>query len=98
MILLTSSDQTACQQELNEVLEEISRMTSEDNRGPLENLYRLKFPNCDKDGLYSLKQVRHAEHTWLIWLQNLHKMYSAQNFTSENAIFSNFSSRYGWKI
>ncbi|TWW80468.1 Insulin-like growth factor-binding protein 2-B [Takifugu flavidus] len=48
--------QTPCQQELNEVLEEISRMTSEDNRGPLENLYRLKFPNCDKHGLYSLKQ------------------------------------------
>lgn len=62
MILLTSSVQTACQQELNKVLEEISRMTSEDNRGPLENLYRLKFPNCDKDGFYSLKQVRHAEH------------------------------------
>lgn len=63
MILLTSPVQTACQQELNEVLEEISRMTSEDNRGPLENLYRLKFPNCDKDGLYSLKQVSHAQHT-----------------------------------
>lgn len=93
MIMLTSSVQTACQQELNEVLEEISRMTSEDNRGPLENLYRLKFPNCDKDGLYSLKQVRHAEHTWLNELQNLNKMYSAQHFSLENTIFSKFSSR-----
>ncbi|XP_029689336.1 insulin-like growth factor-binding protein 2-B [Takifugu rubripes] len=53
---LQTVPQTPCQQELNEVLEEISRMTSEDNRGPLENLYRLKFPNCDKHGLYSLKQ------------------------------------------
>lgn len=77
MILFTSSLQMACQQELNEVLEEISRMTSEDNRGPLENLYMLKFPNCDKDGSYSLKQVRHAEHRWLNQLQNLHKACSA---------------------
>uniref|UniRef100_A0A3Q4AQA5 Insulin-like growth factor binding protein 2b n=1 Tax=Mola mola TaxID=94237 RepID=A0A3Q4AQA5_MOLML len=48
--------QSACQQELNQVLVEISRMTSEDNRGPLENLYMLKFPNCDRHGLYNLKQ------------------------------------------
>lgn len=49
--------QSACQQELDRVLEEIAKMTSEDNRGPLENLYELKFPNCDKHGLYNLKQV-----------------------------------------
>lgn len=67
-------------------------MTSEDNRGLLENLYRLKFPNCDKDGLYSLKQVRHAKYTWLNRLKNVHKMYSAQH-----AIFPNSSSRNGFK-
>lgn len=49
--------QSACQQELDMVLEQISRMTSEDNRGPLESLYGLKFPNCDRQGLYNLKQV-----------------------------------------
>ncbi|XP_063744641.1 insulin-like growth factor-binding protein 2-B isoform X2 [Eleginops maclovinus] len=48
---------SACEQELERVLEEISKMTSEDNRGPLENLYGLKFPNCDRQGLYNLKQV-----------------------------------------
>lgn len=54
--------QTACQQELDKVLEEISRMTSEDNRGPLENLYGLKFPNCDKHRLYNLKQCNMSTH------------------------------------
>nr|XP_046260646.1 insulin-like growth factor-binding protein 2-B isoform X2 [Scatophagus argus] len=48
--------QSPCQQELDKVLEEISKMTSDDNRGPLENLYGLKFPNCDRHGLYNLKQ------------------------------------------
>ncbi|XP_039673929.1 insulin-like growth factor-binding protein 2-B [Perca fluviatilis] len=48
--------QSACQQELDRVLEEVSKITSEDNRGPLENLYELKFPNCDRHGLYNLKQ------------------------------------------
>lgn len=51
---------SACQQELDQVLEEISKMTSEDNRGPLENLYGLKFPNCDRHGFYNLKQVSHG--------------------------------------
>ncbi|KAM4731124.1 insulin-like growth factor-binding protein 2-B [Anableps anableps] len=51
-----------CQQELGLVLEEISRMTSEDNRGPLENLYGLKFPNCDRHGLYNLKQCNMSTH------------------------------------
>ncbi|XP_051259822.1 insulin-like growth factor-binding protein 2-B [Dicentrarchus labrax] len=54
--------QTACQQELDKVLEEISKMTSEDNRGPLENLYGLKFPNCDRHGLYNLKQCNMSTH------------------------------------
>ncbi|CAJ1078746.1 insulin-like growth factor-binding protein 2-B [Xyrichtys novacula] len=54
--------QSACQLELDKVLEEISKMTSEDNRGPLENLYVLKFPNCDKYGLYNLKQCNMSTH------------------------------------
>ncbi|XP_015232481.1 PREDICTED: insulin-like growth factor-binding protein 2-B [Cyprinodon variegatus] len=54
--------QSACQQELDMVLEEISKMTSEDNRGPLENLYGLKFPNCDKHGLYNPKQCNMSNH------------------------------------
>ncbi|KAM7407817.1 hypothetical protein PAMA_003534 [Pampus argenteus] len=53
---------SACQQELDRVLEEISKMTSEDNRGPLENLYMLKFPNCDRHGLYNLKQCNMSTH------------------------------------
>lgn len=54
--------QSACQQELDKVLEEISKMTAEDNRGPLENLYELKFPNCDRHGLYNLKQCNMSTH------------------------------------
>ncbi|KAI3356534.1 hypothetical protein L3Q82_017738 [Scortum barcoo] len=54
--------QSACQRELDMVLEEISKMTSEDNRGPLENLYGLKFPNCDRHGLYNLKQCNMSTH------------------------------------
>lgn len=54
--------QSTCQQELDMVLEEISRMTPEDNRGPLENLYGLKFPNCDRHGLYNLKQCNMSTH------------------------------------
>ncbi|XP_040913991.1 insulin-like growth factor-binding protein 2-B [Toxotes jaculatrix] len=53
---------SACQQELDKVLEEISKMTSEDQRGPLENLYELKFPNCDRHGLYNLKQCNMSSH------------------------------------
>nr|AHL84196.1 insulin-like growth factor binding protein-2b [Paralichthys olivaceus] len=54
--------QSACQQELDMVLEEISKMTAEDNRGPLEDLYGLKFPNCDRHGLYNLKQCNMSTH------------------------------------
>ncbi|KAF7216240.1 insulin-like growth factor-binding protein 2-B [Nothobranchius furzeri] len=54
--------QSVCQEELDRALEEISRMTSEDNRGPLENLYGLKFPNCNREGLYNLKQCNMSTH------------------------------------
>ncbi|XP_028993393.1 insulin-like growth factor-binding protein 2-B [Betta splendens] len=54
--------QSACQQELDKVLDEISKMTSDDNRGPLEDLYGLKFPNCDRHGLYNLKQCNMSNH------------------------------------
>ncbi|KAM9486369.1 insulin-like growth factor-binding protein 2-B isoform 2-T2 [Clarias gariepinus] len=45
-----------CQQELDKVLEEISKMTFHDNKGHLENLYELSFPNCDSNGQYNVKQ------------------------------------------
>lgn len=32
-------------------------MPFRDNRGPLEDLYALHIPNCDKRGQYNLKQV-----------------------------------------
>ncbi|XP_034741124.1 insulin-like growth factor-binding protein 2-B [Etheostoma cragini] len=54
--------QSACNQELEKVLEEVSKITSEDNRGPLENLYELKFPNCDRHGQYNLKQCHMSTH------------------------------------
>ncbi|XP_051997980.1 insulin-like growth factor-binding protein 2-B [Xyrauchen texanus] len=54
--------QSQCQQELDRVLEEISRMSFHDNKGPLENLYDLKFPNCDKMGQYNLKQCHMSTH------------------------------------
>lgn len=61
--------QSACEQELDMVLEEISKITSMDNRGPLEDLYVLKFPNCDRHGLYNLKQVSHGLRT-SVWSHN----------------------------
>ncbi|KAJ3592372.1 hypothetical protein NHX12_007499 [Muraenolepis orangiensis] len=48
--------QSSCQQELNRVLVEISRMTLQ------ENLYELRFPNCDRNGLYNLKQCNMSTH------------------------------------
>ncbi|KAI4872873.1 hypothetical protein NFI96_014975 [Prochilodus magdalenae] len=54
--------QSQCQQELDKVLEEISRMTFHDNKGSLENLYELKFPNCDQKGQYNLKQCHMSTH------------------------------------
>ena len=39
------------------MLERISRMAFRENRGPLEDLYALHIPNCDRRGQYNLKQV-----------------------------------------
>lgn len=54
--------QTPCQQELDQVLERISTMRLPDERGPLEHLYSLHIPNCDKHGLYNLKQA--SRESW----------------------------------
>uniref|UniRef100_A0A8C7ZHP0 Insulin-like growth factor binding protein 2a n=1 Tax=Oryzias sinensis TaxID=183150 RepID=A0A8C7ZHP0_9TELE len=53
---------TQCQQELDQVLERISKMPFRDNRGPLEDLYALHIPNCDKRGQYNLKQCKMSLH------------------------------------
>uniref|UniRef100_A0A8C9KZX5 Insulin-like growth factor-binding protein 2 n=1 Tax=Panthera tigris altaica TaxID=74533 RepID=A0A8C9KZX5_PANTA len=42
----------------DQVLERISTMHLPDERGPLEHLYSLHIPNCDKHGLYNLKQCK----------------------------------------
>ncbi|KAL8183089.1 UNVERIFIED_CONTAM: Insulin-like growth factor-binding protein 2 [Gekko kuhli] len=55
--LRLSTHRTPCQQELDQVLERISTMRLPDERGPLEHLYSLNIPNCDKQGLYNLKQA-----------------------------------------
>ncbi|XP_060724499.1 insulin-like growth factor-binding protein 2-A [Tachysurus vachellii] len=47
-----------CQQEMDQVLERISKMLFQDNRGPLEDLYSVHIPNCDKRGQYNLKQCK----------------------------------------
>ncbi|XP_074857933.1 insulin-like growth factor-binding protein 2 isoform X2 [Carettochelys insculpta] len=52
------SIRTPCQQELDQVLERISTMRLPDERGPLEHLYSLHIPNCDKQGFYNLKQCK----------------------------------------
>ncbi|XP_033954164.1 insulin-like growth factor-binding protein 2-A [Pseudochaenichthys georgianus] len=54
--------QTQCQQELDQILERISKMPFRDNRGPLEDLYALHIPNCDKRGQYNLKQCKMSLH------------------------------------
>ncbi|XP_057685659.1 insulin-like growth factor-binding protein 2-A [Corythoichthys intestinalis] len=54
----TRPKQTPCQQELDQVLERISKMPFRDNRGPLEDLYALHIPNCDRRGQYNLKQCK----------------------------------------
>ncbi|XP_054828719.1 insulin-like growth factor-binding protein 2 [Eublepharis macularius] len=56
--LRPTSLRTSCQQELDQVLERISTMRLPDERGPLEHLYSLNIPNCDKQGLYNLKQCK----------------------------------------
>ncbi|XP_066543552.1 insulin-like growth factor-binding protein 2-A isoform X2 [Amia ocellicauda] len=50
--------ESKCQQELDNVLERISQMPFSDDRGPLEHLYALHIPNCDKRGQYNLKQCK----------------------------------------
>ncbi|KAK7893081.1 hypothetical protein WMY93_022233 [Mugilogobius chulae] len=58
----TRPKQTQCQQELDQVLERISKMPFRDNRGPLEDLYALHIPNCDRRGHYNLKQCKMSLH------------------------------------
>uniref|UniRef100_A0A8C5WIP8 Insulin-like growth factor-binding protein 2 n=1 Tax=Leptobrachium leishanense TaxID=445787 RepID=A0A8C5WIP8_9ANUR len=47
-----------CQLLLDQVLERISSMHLPDERGPLEHLYSLHIPNCDKNGFFNLKQCK----------------------------------------
>ncbi|KAJ8004132.1 hypothetical protein DPEC_G00155600 [Dallia pectoralis] len=54
--------QSQCQLELDQVLERISQMPFRDNRGPLEDLYAMHIPNCDKRGQYNLKQCKMSLH------------------------------------
>ncbi|KAL1022121.1 hypothetical protein UPYG_G00022410 [Umbra pygmaea] len=54
--------QSQCQLDLDQVLERISKMPFRDNRGPLEDLYALHIPNCDKRGQYNLKQCKMSLH------------------------------------
>ncbi|XP_075385059.1 insulin-like growth factor-binding protein 2 [Tenrec ecaudatus] len=49
---------TPCQQQLDQALERISSLRLLDERGPLEHLYSLHIPNCNKHGLYNLKQCK----------------------------------------
>ncbi|XP_018597521.2 insulin-like growth factor-binding protein 2-A [Scleropages formosus] len=53
---------TQCQQELDHVLERIARMPFSESRGPLEELYALHIPNCDKRGQYNVKQCKMSVH------------------------------------
>ncbi|KAA0713162.1 Insulin-like growth factor-binding protein 2-A [Triplophysa tibetana] len=63
-----------CQQELDQVLERISKMPFSDNRGPLEDLYSIHIPNCDKKGQYNLKQCKMSVngHRGECWCVNPH--------------------------
>lgn len=65
------AEQSQCQQELDKVLEEISKMTFHDNKGHLENLYELTFPNCDSNGQYNVKQVCHNMNLLLGYIPDL---------------------------
>ncbi|XP_053328070.1 insulin-like growth factor-binding protein 2 [Spea bombifrons] len=53
-----SRQRSLCQQQLDQVLERISIMHLPDERGPLEHLYALHIPNCDKNGFFNLKQCK----------------------------------------
>ncbi|KPP68525.1 IGF binding protein 2 precursor-like, partial [Scleropages formosus] len=48
--------------ELDHVLERIARMPFSESRGPLEELYALHIPNCDKRGQYNVKQCKMSVH------------------------------------
>ncbi|XP_062853707.1 insulin-like growth factor-binding protein 2-A [Trichomycterus rosablanca] len=63
-----------CQQELEQVLERISKMPFRDNRGPLEDLYSMQIPNCDKKGQYNMKQCKMSVngHRGECWCVNPH--------------------------
>uniref|UniRef100_A0A3B4XE53 Insulin-like growth factor binding protein 2a n=2 Tax=Seriola lalandi dorsalis TaxID=1841481 RepID=A0A3B4XE53_SERLL len=61
-VVVSAVFKTQCQQELDQVLERISKMPFRDNRGPLEDLYALHIPNCDKRGQYNLKQCKMSLH------------------------------------
>ncbi|XP_017571271.1 insulin-like growth factor-binding protein 2-A [Pygocentrus nattereri] len=63
-----------CQQELDQVLERITKMPFRDNRGPLEDLYSLHIPNCDKKGQYNPKQCKMSVngHRGECWCVNPH--------------------------
>ncbi|CAH2305166.1 insulin-like growth factor-binding 2 [Pelobates cultripes] len=47
-----------CQLQLDQVLERISIMHLPDERAPLEHLYALHIPNCDKSGSFNPKQCK----------------------------------------
>ncbi|XP_073708618.1 insulin-like growth factor-binding protein 2-A [Garra rufa] len=66
--------QSQCQQELDQVLERIAKIPFRDNRGPLEDLYSLHIPNCDKRGQYNLKQCKMSVngHRGECWCVNPH--------------------------
>ncbi|KAM4626671.1 insulin-like growth factor-binding protein 2 [Discoglossus pictus] len=49
---------SACQLQLDQVLERISSMHLPDERGPLEHLYSLHIPNCEKNGNFNIKQCK----------------------------------------
>ncbi|XP_069588789.1 insulin-like growth factor-binding protein 2 [Ranitomeya imitator] len=53
-----SAQRSLCQQQLDQVLERISSMNLPDERAPLEHLYSIHIPNCDKNGLFNLKQCK----------------------------------------
>ncbi|XP_023665758.1 insulin-like growth factor-binding protein 2-A isoform X1 [Paramormyrops kingsleyae] len=55
---LKPAGQTQCQQELDQALERISKMPFSETRGPLEDLYAVHIPNCDKKGQYNMKQCK----------------------------------------
>ncbi|XP_056391028.1 insulin-like growth factor-binding protein 2 [Hyla sarda] len=53
-----SAQRSLCQQQLDVVLERILSMNFADERGSLEHLNSLHIPNCDKTGLFNLKQCK----------------------------------------